>query len=218
MQTTFTPSCAIALSADVPVTQVHPIELDGVALALWRDTEGDAHVWEDRCPHRGMRLSFGFVRGTRLTCLYHGWQYGTDGTCKHIPAHPDLQPPATIGATPFAVSEALGMIFASRSAHTTPDAPLDSWYPVRSLFVDCDAHTVAGLVTASKPLVDAPFILEGAVFLAEHRGGRVALAIQSRAARKSALHLTTTIADPDQRVVLARRLVALRQKFKPGAV
>ena len=46
------------------------------------------HVWEDRCPHRGMRLSMGFVRSDRIACLYHGWQYGTDGHCLYIPAHP----------------------------------------------------------------------------------------------------------------------------------
>ena len=46
----------------------------GESIVLWRDGAGKVHALEDRCPHRGMRLSFGFVRGDALNCLYHGWQ------------------------------------------------------------------------------------------------------------------------------------------------
>jgi len=28
-------------------------------LVLWRDDQGAVHVWADRCPHRGARLSLG---------------------------------------------------------------------------------------------------------------------------------------------------------------
>lgn len=43
-----------------------------------------------------MRLSHGFVRGERLACIYHGWQYDGSGACSYIPAHPKLEPPKTI--------------------------------------------------------------------------------------------------------------------------
>src|ERR1700744_2690504 len=69
--------------------------LFGKELVIWRDTGGLAHVWEDRCPHRGMKLSFGFVRGDHIVCLYHGWQYDSGGYCRYIPAHPDLDVPKT---------------------------------------------------------------------------------------------------------------------------
>ncbi|GIS36806.1 MAG: hypothetical protein Ct9H90mP8_2260 [Pseudomonadota bacterium] len=29
---------------------------------------------DNRCPHRGTRLSLGFFSGKQLACLYHGWQ------------------------------------------------------------------------------------------------------------------------------------------------
>ena len=70
------------------------------------------HVWEDRCPHRGMRLSYGYVRADRIACLYHGWQYGTDGHCLRIPAHPEIKPPPSIMVWRHSCREALGLIFA----------------------------------------------------------------------------------------------------------
>src|ERR1700761_4881320 len=70
--------------------------LFGQELVVWRDSSGVAHVNEDRCPHRGMKLNFGFVRGDRIACLYHGWQFDRDGVCRYIPAHPALDVPVTI--------------------------------------------------------------------------------------------------------------------------
>ena len=42
----------------------------------------------DRCAHRFSRLSAGKIVNDRLQCPYHGWQYGADGKCVHIPACP----------------------------------------------------------------------------------------------------------------------------------
>jgi phenylpropionate dioxygenase-like ring-hydroxylating dioxygenase large terminal subunit len=39
----------------------------------------------DRCAHRAARLSDGRRIYGRLECLYHGWQFGGDGRCLHIP-------------------------------------------------------------------------------------------------------------------------------------
>ena len=80
-------------------------------IVVWRDSNGAAHAWEDRCPHRGMRLSFGFVRGDRIACLYHGWQYDAGGQCRHIPAHPDLKVPDTIRTTAYPCRERLAMVW-----------------------------------------------------------------------------------------------------------
>ena len=87
---------AVGLCADVPAGTVVPRKVQGTDLAVWCSANGLYHVWGDRCPHRGMRLSHGFVRGENLSCIYHGWQYGVDGGCTYIPAHPDLTPPKSI--------------------------------------------------------------------------------------------------------------------------
>jgi nitrite reductase/ring-hydroxylating ferredoxin subunit len=109
-------------------------------IVVWRDQDGVAHTWEDRCPHRGMRLSFGFVRGNHIACLYHGWQYGPEGQCRYIPAHPNLTVPSTIRVSTYACRERLGMVWIysepeSEALAELPPEPCQVT-PVRSLHVD----------------------------------------------------------------------------------
>ena len=46
----------------------------------------------DLCPHRGARLSQGWLTGDRLVCGYHGWQYDADGRCVCIPQNDPSTP------------------------------------------------------------------------------------------------------------------------------
>jgi nitrite reductase/ring-hydroxylating ferredoxin subunit len=101
----------VALSRDVPLGTTRAVILEGEERVVWRAEDGSVQVWEDRCPHRGMRLSLGFVRGNALNCLYHGWTYEAGSRCIRIPAHPDLKVPPSITATAFPVREAGGMIW-----------------------------------------------------------------------------------------------------------
>ena len=65
---------AVTLAGGVETGTSMGTRLFGEEIVVWRDENGVAHTWEDRCPHRGMRLSMGFVRSDRIACLYHGWQ------------------------------------------------------------------------------------------------------------------------------------------------
>ena len=58
----------------------------GEKIAVWRDKDGTVHCIEDRCPHRGARLSMGWNLGDRLACWYHGIEVGADGVVKDVPA------------------------------------------------------------------------------------------------------------------------------------
>ena len=223
MTTTSDPSAwtAVALSAEVQPGSVHPIERAGEPLAVWRDEGGGAHAWEDRCPHRGMRLSFGFVRGSHLTCLYHGWEFGTDGGCKRIPAHPDLEPADSIAVPRYATVEACGMILVAGAAgegagEPAGDPPGQTWYAVRSVFVDRDQESVAAAVTAAGALVADGFAPDGPVLVAAEGDARVAVAIRPAGPGQTAVHLTTTCADADTRLALARKLTALRVTLDLG--
>ena len=134
---------AIALSADLQRGMAMPCRLEGNDLAIWRSTSGQAYVWGDRCPHRGMRLSQGFVRGEALSCIYHGWQYGTDGGCVAIPAHPNLVPPKSICATTYQCAELDGLIWTTLTETNDAPPPVQSQSPVRTLHIDKAVSNVA---------------------------------------------------------------------------
>jgi len=69
------------------------VQLAGAQLALFRGAEGIGAL-ADACPHRGMRLSGGVVRGGCLECPYHGWRFRPDGAGSS-PGTPRLSARAT---------------------------------------------------------------------------------------------------------------------------
>ncbi|KAH0459348.1 hypothetical protein IEQ34_012162 [Dendrobium chrysotoxum] len=66
----------------------------GLDLVVWWDREvGQWRVFADRCPHRLAPLSEGRIdRWGRLQCVYHGWCFDGDGSCKLIPQAPEDGP------------------------------------------------------------------------------------------------------------------------------
>ncbi len=145
----------IALSRDAPKGATRAVILDGRELVIWRSESGAVQIWEDRCPHRGMRLSFGFVRGEALSCLYHGWQYGTSGSCQKIPAHPDLVVPPSIKANVYSSAETGGFILVSLDAEPGLPPVLLAGRPIASMAIATTAKRLAELVTGT-PLDGLP--------------------------------------------------------------
>ncbi len=97
---------------------------------MWRDSAGRINVWDNRCPHRGVRLTIGSHRGDQLKCRYHGWSYATgSGRCVLIPAHPDDPPPARIGVTVFPALERSGFIWTAQGHPTGEPAPIEHIAP-----------------------------------------------------------------------------------------
>lgn len=130
----------VGLTRDLPPGRVMHAEADGKDLVVWRATNGTISAWDNRCPHRGMALSHGFVRGDRLACLYHGWHYESSGKCGYIPAHPELDPPATIHTERHGVTEAGGVIWVCVTGAAQGDAT--DLAPLRSFLVAADPARV----------------------------------------------------------------------------
>lgn len=194
----------IALGRDIPVGVTRAVIVDGREVVIWRGEDGAAHVWEDRCPHRGMRLSLGFVRGNALNCLYHGWEYGAGSQCLRIPAHPDLTVPPTIRANAYAATETGGMVWmGSDTALTSPALP--ELTPVISLAVEAaPEHVLAALGSSTAaPLIPLPFAGE-TLHVGWHRVH----------AEKTMLHATTTGIDI---AGATAHLRALRNSVEQGA-
>jgi nitrite reductase/ring-hydroxylating ferredoxin subunit len=180
---------AVSLSTGIDAGRSAGTQLFGKEIVLWRDIHGVAHAWEDRCPHRGMRLSFGFVRGDRIACLYHGWQYDAAGQCRFIPAHPELAVPSTIRASTYFCQERLGMVWMCSSAAATggPQLTIDerAVTPVRSIHIDCPfGATVETLTNRGK-------MLDESMALVSTRVDELPLliAVQPYGATKTALHI-----------------------------
>jgi nitrite reductase/ring-hydroxylating ferredoxin subunit len=190
-----------------PLALSHAIEpgssagarLFGDELAVWRDSDGVAHIWEDRCPHRGMKLSFGFVRGHHIACLYHGWQYDRAGICQYIPAHPDLAVPETIRVPVYPTEERGGMIWTTLEKNPAPLPAIGAdAVPVRSLYLDCDVDTA---VAALGQVRLTPFGSDGladthvdrlmaTLFTVNSAAERLLIGIQVISQDRIALHVT----------------------------
>jgi len=139
----------VGLSASFEPATSTGTHVDGKELVVWRDQNGQSHVWEDRCPHRGMRLSFGFVRGDHIACLYHGWQFNAEGQCQYIPAHPQLDVPKTIKVPRYETIESAGMIWTRLAETGTEDFRSGSQkcLPVRSLYLESSVSAAWDLLS-----------------------------------------------------------------------
>lgn len=144
----------VARSEELVPRHVVHAQLLGQELALWRDDAGRPNAWENRCPHRGVRLSIGTNDGTELRCRYHGWRFASGtGQCTFIPAHPAQKPAQVLRATIFPVTEGHGFVWVALSEMSAPS--LDSRLQgralttLRSLFVEAPVGAVATALAAA---------------------------------------------------------------------
>ncbi|MEQ1571994.1 MAG: aromatic ring-hydroxylating dioxygenase subunit alpha [Myxococcota bacterium] len=119
-------------SASVRPGRPHGVTRLGRRLVLWRDAEGQARCAHAACPHRGTDLSLGSVQGGALTCRYHGFRFGADGACTHVPCEgADAKIPPRLHLRGVPVIEAHGYVFgwlgdpaeAPAAPGWVPDAP-----------------------------------------------------------------------------------------------
>jgi len=139
----------IAASHDLPFRHVYHAKLLDQELAVWRADDGFVNVWQNRCLHRGVRLSIGINDGQELKCQYHGWRYANrTAGCTYIPAHPDKAPARTITNRIFPCIERYGLVWSSLE---TP-----AGQPGDDLSIDEDPLVLRAIpVRVAAPLVTA---------------------------------------------------------------
>ena len=84
----------------------------GESIVAWSDESGSVCVAEAYCPHLGAYLgpdAGGSVRGGRLVCPFHGFEYDAGGQCV---ATPYADPPKTATLRTFDTQEIAGLVFA----------------------------------------------------------------------------------------------------------
>jgi phenylpropionate dioxygenase-like ring-hydroxylating dioxygenase large terminal subunit len=115
----------------------------GREIALWRDSGGAVHAWEDRCPHRGTRFSAGRVVDDQLVCAYHAWRFDAGGRCTLIPAMPAQRPPQAACATVFHAREAYGLVWVCVGTPAADVLPFPEHADARLNKVVCGPYDVA---------------------------------------------------------------------------
>lgn len=103
------------------------VERFGRRLVFWRDEHGAPVAQEDRCPHRGTKLSTGRVVEGTLECPFHGFRFDHDGACCRVPAHPDRKIPRAMRVARLPVREAHGFVWLWVDESTEPQQELP-WF------------------------------------------------------------------------------------------
>ena len=117
-------------------------------VCLFRDSAGAVHALEDRCPHRLVRLSRGRVVGDGIECRYHGWRFGNDGQCLHVPGRDPAGIPETARAKGYPARDQDGFIWVfpgrpelAESVHPMPMPEWDDLDFIPSIApLSCEAH------------------------------------------------------------------------------
>jgi len=124
----------------------------GQKIIIFKDENQQIAALEDRCCHRNVQLSLGYLEKGKAVCGYHGWEYNGEGTCVKIPSQlPDnkIPPTARIKSYPLRVFNNWVWIFIGDENLAHQTEPLDipemsQWeYTYRSHIFKGDLESVA---------------------------------------------------------------------------
>ncbi len=73
---------------DLDVNEALRVEVDGLAIAIVKDSSGTVHANGDTCTHGDISLAEGFVEGDTLECWAHGSKFSLEtGKPRTLPAY-----------------------------------------------------------------------------------------------------------------------------------
>jgi phenylpropionate dioxygenase-like ring-hydroxylating dioxygenase large terminal subunit len=118
----------------------HAVTLLGEHIVLFRD-QGKLYALEDRCPHRGIKLSAGachFPGSGTISCAYHGWTFrGADGSlAAALMEGPNAPIERKVRVQAYPVAERAGLIwiFVGDMAAVPLEEDLPDWIHDASRF------------------------------------------------------------------------------------
>jgi phenylpropionate dioxygenase-like ring-hydroxylating dioxygenase large terminal subunit len=100
----------------------------GEKIIIFRDGQGKIVALEDRCCHRNVQLSHGYLQEGLAVCGYHGWEYNGEGHCMRIPSQlPDAKIPPTAKIRSYPLKEFNNWLWIFMGDETIADQvqPLD---------------------------------------------------------------------------------------------
>jgi 5,5'-dehydrodivanillate O-demethylase oxygenase subunit len=112
----------IAISRDLARSRAKRIQILGQFYTLYRGDDDSVNLVQDRCPHRGTSLAYGWVEGTSIRCRYHGWKFSCTGQGEHFPAETATYA-RSICIKAHPVRDYLGVIFGYLGEGEAPEFP-----------------------------------------------------------------------------------------------
>jgi phenylpropionate dioxygenase-like ring-hydroxylating dioxygenase large terminal subunit len=100
----------------------------GEKIIIFKDEKQNIAALEDRCCHRNVQLSLGYLDQGIAVCGYHGWQYNGEGYCVKIPSQlPEnkIPPTARLKSYPLRVVNNWVWIFIGDEKLAGQTEPLD---------------------------------------------------------------------------------------------
>jgi phenylpropionate dioxygenase-like ring-hydroxylating dioxygenase large terminal subunit len=97
-------------------------------IVFYKSETGKVVALEDRCCHRGARLSQGRREGECLRCMYHGLKFDADGKCIQIPGQDTIPPQLGVRSFPVLERDQLIWVWMGDAAEADPGKIVDFPY------------------------------------------------------------------------------------------
>ncbi len=85
--------------------------INGIPIVLFRGKDQKVGALLDRCPHRNIPMSNGWVENDNLVCRFHGWHFDTEGVCTKVAQMKVLDQDYSRNAVSFTPVEKDGFIY-----------------------------------------------------------------------------------------------------------
>ena len=156
----------VALADDVKANQPLQVHLLDQSIALWR-LEDRIVACQDRCPHRGVSLSMGWVDCTgAIVCPYHAMSFDAAGHCTRIPADLKITAfPQTANLCSYKVIEKYGFVWIALGEPAQEIPVFPEWNQADAITFQCGPY----YISASAPRIVENFV-DIAHFPFTHKG------------------------------------------------
>ena len=95
---------------------------------LYKGDSGRAVALDNRCAHRGAKLSNGRLEGDSIRCMYHGLKFDPSGRCVQIPGQDNIPPKLGVRSYPVVERDHLVWIWMGDPALADPALIVDIPY------------------------------------------------------------------------------------------
>src|SRR3970040_745751 len=97
-------------------------------VVLYKGESGKVWALDNRCAHRGAKLSNGRLEGDCVRCMYHGLKFDPGGKCVQIPGQDNIPPKFGVRSYPVLERDHLVGIWMVHGAKDDPAKILDFPY------------------------------------------------------------------------------------------